>query len=52
MKNEIKIVEKAFEDRKIRTIWNSSEEKFYISVVDVVGVLADSKEPRKYWNWL
>ena len=24
----------------------------YISIVDIVGVLADSKEPRKYWNWL
>lgn len=51
MKNELKIVEKAFEDRQIRTIWDSNEEKFYISVVDIVGVLADSKEPRKYWSW-
>lgn len=52
MKNELKVVEKVFEDRKIRTIWNNDEEKFYISVVDMIEVLTDSTEPRKYWNWL
>ena len=50
--NEIKLVEKVFEDKQIRTIWNSDEEKFYISVVDMIEVLTDSTEPRKYWNWL
>ena len=52
MKNELKIVEKAFEDKQIRTIWDSNEEKFYISVVDMIEILTDSVEPRKYWNWL
>ncbi len=52
MNNELKIVEKIFYDRQIRTIWNSNEEKFYISVVDIIEVLTDSTEPRKYWNWL
>lgn len=52
MKNEVKVIEKVFEDRQIRTIWDSNEEKFYISVVDIIEVLTDSAEPRKYWNWL
>ena len=52
MKNKLQVVEKIFEDKQIRTIWNSDEEKFYISVVDIIEVLTDSIEPRKYWNWL
>ena len=52
MKKDLKLVEKAFENKQIRTIWNSEEEKFYISVIDMIEVLTDSTEPRKYWNWL
>ena len=52
MKNELKVVEKVFEDKQIRTIWDNNEEKFYVSVVDMIEVLTDSTEPRKYWNWL
>lgn len=48
MKNELKIVEKVFEDKQIRTVWNSNEEKFYISVVDMIEILTNSAEPRKY----
>jgi len=50
--NELKVVEKFFENKQIRTIWNGDEEKFYISVVDMIEILTDSNEPRKYWNWL
>ena len=39
-----------FQDRKIRRLWVNEE--WYFSVVDVVGVLTDSEEPRKYWNKL
>lgn len=46
------LINKLFNDNTIRTVWNSEEEKYYISVVDIVGVLVVSKEPRKYWNWL
>lgn len=52
MNNELKVVEKVFENKQIRTIWNGDEEKFYISVVDMIEILTDSTEPRKYWNWL
>ena len=41
-----------FEDKKIRTAWNEETEEWYFSVVDVVGVLTDSPNPRKYWGVL
>jgi len=47
-KNTIKL----FEDKKIRTHWDDKEEKWYFSVVDVVGILTDSPNPRKYWSVL
>lgn len=46
------LINKIFNNETIRTIWDKDEEKYYVSIVDIVGVLADSKEPRKYWNWL
>ena len=45
----------AIEDRKIRTVWDDEQEKWYFSIVDVVGALVDSKDyqtARKYWNKL
>ena len=41
-----------FERRKVRTVWDEEHEKWYFSVVDVVGVLTDSVDGRKYWNKL
>ncbi|WP_233144905.1 MULTISPECIES: Bro-N domain-containing protein [Methanobrevibacter] len=42
---------KLFQNKKIRTKWNSEiEEDYYFSVIDVVGVLSESKNPRKYWS--
>ena len=44
-----------FEDKKIRTAWNESEEEWYFSIVDVVQVLTDQPNfdtARKYWNKL
>ncbi len=41
-----------FKDKKIRREWNSSEEKWYFSVVDVVGILSGSRDPRNYWKVL
>ena len=46
------LVNKIFNNETIRTIWDKEQEKYFISVVDIVGVLAESSEPRKYWNWL
>lgn len=44
------LINKLFNDEIIRTVWNSEEEKYYISVVDVVGVLSGSERPKKYWS--
>lgn len=41
-----------FEERKVRTIWDDESQKWYCSVVDVVAVLTDSPNPRKYWSVL
>ena len=43
---------KLFEAKKVRTIWDDKEEKWYCSIVDVVAVLTDSPNPRKYWSVL
>lgn len=41
-----------FEQRKVRTVWDDDAEKWYFSVVDVVGVLTDSPDPNNYWKVL
>ena len=41
-----------FEERKVRTVWDDQEEKWYFSIVDVCGVLTDSPNPRNYWKVL
>lgn len=43
---------KIFEEKKVRTLWDDETEEWYFSVVDVVGVLTDSVDGRKYWNKL
>ena len=52
MQNKMYIINKIFNNEEIRTIWNKEEEKYYVSVVDIVRVLTDSKNPRHYWNVL
>ena len=47
-KNQIQI----FNDRKVRTVWDSEKEEWYFSVIDVVGVLTDSTDPSTYWRVL
>lgn len=39
-----------FQDKKVRVHWDDEQEKWYFSIVDVVGVLADNSRPRKYWS--
>ena len=41
---------KLFEEKKVRTIWDEEKEEWYFSVVDVVGVLAESANHRRYWS--
>lgn len=46
------LINKIFNNKTIRTIWDNDEEKYYVSAVDVAGELSNSVEPRKYWSWL
>ena len=41
-----------FEDQTIRSAWDEENEEWYFSIVDVVGVLTESADGRKYWNKL
>ena len=41
-----------FQERKVRTVWDDEQEKWYFSIVDVCGVLTDSKDPTAYWRKL
>lgn len=41
-----------FEERKVRTLWDEDQEKWYFSIIDVIEILTDSPRPRKYWNAL
>ncbi len=43
---------KIFEDKKVRTLWDEELEKWYFSIVDVIAVLTNSPNPRKYWSVL
>jgi prophage antirepressor-like protein len=49
--NQIKL----FEEQKVRTVWDTEQEKWYISIIDVVAVLTvqnNYQTARKYWNKL
>lgn len=39
-----------FEDKQVRTIWDAAQEKWYISIVDVIEILTGTDRPRKYWG--
>lgn len=41
-----------FENRQVRSHWDAEQEKWYFSIVDVVAILTDSPNPRKYWSVL
>ena len=45
-KSEIQL----FEDKRMRTVWDESREEWLFSIVDVVGVLTESQNPRRYWS--
>ena len=46
MGNDVKL----FEGNQIRSIWNNEKEAWYFSIIDVVNVLTDSKNSRRYWS--
>ena len=41
---------KIFEQKRVRSVWNNEEEKWYFSIIDIVEVLTGTDRPRKYWS--
>ena len=54
IENKLNTITNIFENKEIRSVWNSEKEDYYFSVVDVVGVLTDNDytKSRNYWKWL
>lgn len=50
--DKMHLINKIFNNETIRTIWDKEEEKYYISIVDIVSIISESKDGRKYWNKL
>ena len=50
--DKMHLINKIFNNETIRTVWDKEYEKYYISVVDIVGVLSESTNPRNYWKVL
>ena len=48
--DKMHLINKIFDNEEIRTVWDKDEEKYYISVVDIIAVLTKSTRPRKYWT--
>ena len=50
--NKMQLINKLFNNDTIRTLWDKEEEKYYISIVDIVASLSNSKNPTTYWRVL
>ena len=50
--DKMHLINKIFNNETIRTVWDKEDEKYYISIVDIVGVLSESTNPRNYWKVL
>ena len=50
--NKLETIINLFEGNEIRSVWDSEKGDYYFSVVDVVAVLTNSVNPRKYWSVL
>ena len=50
--NKLDTITNLFEEKEIRSIWNSEKEDYFFSVVDVVSALTDSNDPAHYWRTL
>lgn len=48
--DKMHLINKIFNNETIRTVWDKEKGKYYISIVDLVGVLSESDRPRKYWS--
>ena len=47
-KDKLYLINKIFNDKKVRTVWNKECEKYYVSIIDIIEVLTGSARSRKY----
>ena len=52
MENKLEMISNLFEGKEVRSVWSSEHEDYYFSVVDVVNILAEPKDPSDYWTTL
>ena len=52
LNNKLETISNLFDGKEIRSIWDSEKEEYYFSVVDVISVLTESKDPSHYWRTL
>ena len=48
--DKMHLINKIFNNETIRTVWDKEDEKYYISVVDIVGIISESSNPQTYWR--
>ena len=53
MNNKLQTITNLFEEKEIRSFWDSEKEEYYFSVIDVIGALTDNDydKSRNYWKW-
>ena len=49
-KDKLYLINKIFNNEKVRTVWDKESEKYYVSIIDIIEVLTGSARPRKYWS--
>ena len=49
---ELKVKLELFKNKEIRKVWSEKQQEWYFSIVDIIGALTDSTNPRKYWSVL
>ena len=49
MQNKLETISNLFEEKEIRSVWDEEKEDYWFSVVDVIGALTESSNPRDYW---
>ena len=50
--DKMHLINKIFNNETIRTVWDKDDEKYYVSVVDIVGIISESKDKQSYWRKL
>ena len=50
--DKMHLINKIFNNETLSTVWDKEDEKYYISVVDIVGVVSESKDKQSYWRKL